>query len=62
LPSLLRYAGVSALGASINFTVYTALVMMSASMAARPLMALAVASVVALIVNYLGSKHFAFRR
>jgi hypothetical protein len=30
-------------------------------LAAHPLIPLAVASIVALIVNYLGSKHFAFR-
>jgi len=62
LPSLVRYAGVSALGASVNFAIYTMLVMLSPAMAARPLVALAVASVIALLVNYLGSKHFAFRR
>jgi putative flippase GtrA len=62
LASLVRYAGVSAVGASINFAVYTGLVMSSNAMSAQPLLALAVASVIALIVNYLGSKHFAFRR
>jgi len=57
LPSFLRYAGVSATGATVNFTVYAALVFMGLA----PLLALAVASIVALTVNYLGSKHFAFR-
>ena len=61
LRSLLRYAAVSAAGAGVNFTVYSVLVFASAAMAALPLLPLAIASIVALIVNYLGSKHFAFR-
>ena len=61
LPSLLRYAAVSAGGATINFFVYTALVLASSELAARPMIPLAIASIVALIFNYLGSKHFAFR-
>ena len=56
LASLVRYAGVSATGAAVNFAVYTALVFV----AVQPLAALAVASIVAMAVNYLGSKHFAF--
>lgn len=59
--SLVRYAGVSAVGALVNFGVYSALVLLLAWMAQRPLAALAVASVVAMLVNYLGSRHFAFR-
>lgn len=59
--SLLRYVVVSLAGASVNLFVYTALVLVSSEMAARPLVPLAIASIVALIVNYLGSKHFAFR-
>ena len=61
LPSLLRYAAVSAAGATINFLVYTALVLASSALAARPMIPLAIASIVALVFNYLGSKHFAFR-
>ena len=57
LASLLRYAGVSATGAAVNFSVYTALVVLGM----HPLAALALASIVAMAVNYLGSKHFAFR-
>ena len=56
LASLVRYAGVSATGAAVNFAVYTALVIVSLP----PLAALAVASIVAMAVNYLGSKHYAF--
>ena len=56
LPSLVRYAGVSATGAAVNFAVYTALVFLSV----QPLAALALGSIVAMAVNYLGSKHFAF--
>jgi putative flippase GtrA len=61
LRSLMRYVAVSAAGAGVNFVVYSTLVVASRSMAAVPLVPLAVASLVALVVNYLGSKHFAFR-
>lgn len=57
LASLARYAGVSATGAGLNFAVYALLVLGGL----HPLVSLALASVVALAVNYLGSKHFAFR-
>jgi putative flippase GtrA len=60
-PSLMRYAAVSALGASVNFIAYSSLVMVSTFMAGQPLVALAIGSVIAMIVNYLGSKHFAFK-
>jgi putative flippase GtrA len=53
---------VSALGAGVNFVVYSLLVFSSQGMAATPLVPLAIASIIALIVNYLGSKHFAFRQ
>ena len=62
LHSLARYIAVSAVGASVNFLVYTVLVSISNAMAALPIVPLAMASIVALIVNYLGSKHFAFRQ
>lgn len=61
LASLARYAGVSAVGAAVNFIVYTALVLASAAIAAHPMAALAAGSVAAMLVNYLGSRHFAFR-
>jgi len=61
LPSLARYVAVSAAGAGVNFLVYTALVVASTAMASRPIIPLAIASIVALVFNYLGSKHFAFR-
>jgi putative flippase GtrA len=61
LRSLLRYVAVSAAGAGVNFCVYGALVFASVSMAALPILPLAIGSIVALVVNYLGSKHFAFR-
>jgi putative flippase GtrA len=60
LRSLLRYVAVSAAGAGVNFCVYSLLVFGSASMAALPILPLAIASIVALVVNFLGSKHFAF--
>lgn len=59
--SLMRYAVVSAAGAAVNFLVYSGLVFASQAMAALPIVPLAIASIVALVVNYLGSKHFAFR-
>lgn len=59
--SVLRYAMVSLAGAGINVGTYTALVLLSAAMAAHPIIPLAVGSIVALMFNYLGSKHFAFR-
>jgi putative flippase GtrA len=58
--SLARYIAVSAAGAAVNFVVYTGLVLSSHAMAATPMAALAIASIVALVVNFLGSKHFAF--
>jgi putative flippase GtrA len=61
LRSLWRYAVVSAAGAGVNFCVYSALVFALQAMAAVPLVPLAIGSIVALVVNYLGSKHFAFR-
>jgi putative flippase GtrA len=62
LRSLGRYVMVSLGGASANFAVYSALVLGSATMAAVPIIPFAVASVVGLVFNYLGSKHFAFKR
>jgi putative flippase GtrA len=61
LRSLARYFAVSAAGAAVNFAVYTVLVLASVAMAATPLIPLAIASIIALIVNFFGSKHFAFR-
>ena len=61
LASLLRYVAVSVVGTGVNFGIYASLVLASATMAARPLLPFAIASGVALVFNYLGSKHFAFR-
>jgi putative flippase GtrA len=61
LASLMRYAAVSAVGATVNFVVYSVLVFASQAMAALPIVPLSIASVIALAVNYMGSKHFAFR-
>ncbi|WBY03395.1 GtrA family protein [Ramlibacter tataouinensis] len=62
LRSLGRYLAVSLLGTGVNFGIYTGLVLASARMAAQPIVPFAIASIAALAVNYLGSKHFAFRR
>ncbi len=59
--SLLRYVAVSIVGTAVNFGVYTSLVLGSAAMAAQPIVPFAIASVIALVFNYLGSKHFAFK-
>lgn len=59
--SLLRYVAVSLVGTAVNFGVYTSLVLGSPAMSARPIVPFAIASVVALVFNYLGSKHFAFK-
>ena len=62
LRSLGRYLAVSVVGTGVNFGLYTGLVLASATMAAQPIVPFAIASVIALAFNYLGSKHFAFRR
>lgn len=59
--SVLRYVMVSVAGAGINVGTFAALVLLSALMAAHPVIPLAIGSIVALMFNYLGSKHFAFR-
>lgn len=61
LRSLLRYVAVSVVGTGVNFGIYASLVLASAAMAAHPLLPFAIASAAALVFNYLGSKHFAFR-
>ena len=62
LASLGRYVAVSLLGTGVNFGIYGALVLGAATMAANPIVPFAIASGIALAFNYLGSKHFAFRR
>ena len=62
LASLGRYLAVSLLGTSVNFGIYSALVLGSQTLAAHPIIPFAIASGIALVFNYLGSKHFAFRR
>ena len=60
LRSLLRYVLVSSLGTTLNFAVYSALVLGSAAMSARPMIPFAIASVLAMVFNYLGARYFAF--
>lgn len=60
LRSLLRYVLVSSLGTTLNFAVYSALVLGSAAMSARPLIPFAIASAGAMVFNYLGARYFAF--
>jgi putative flippase GtrA len=61
LASLGRYVLVSLVGTGVNFGIYTGLVLASPFMAARPIVPFAIASAAALVFNYLGSKHFAFK-
>ncbi len=58
LPEWARYQVTSALGAAVNFGVYSAL--LASQVTAEPVLALGVSSVCALIVNYLGARFFAF--
>ena len=57
-----RYALVSVAGNLINFIVYVSCIRWSQTMYAYPEIALAIASIVALAFNYLGSSRYAFRR
>jgi putative flippase GtrA len=61
LRSLLRYVLVSSAGTTVNFAVYSALVLTVPAMAARPLVPFAIASVLATALNYAGARYFAFR-
>ena len=54
-----RYAMTSAAGAAVNFTVYAALI--NTVPGIEPIFALAIASAVALAVNFFGSRYYAFR-
>lgn len=60
LRSLWRYLLVSSAGTTLNFVVYSALVVGVGWMAAQPLVPFAIASAVAMAFNYLGARHFAF--
>lgn len=53
-----RYALVNGVGALVNYGCYVACLLLIPGIA--PLLALAVGSAVALIVNYLGSRHLVF--
>ncbi|MHB1529456.1 MAG: GtrA family protein [Acidiferrobacteraceae bacterium] len=56
-----RYAAVNGVGAFINLGFFFALVNHYPGLAARPLVPLALAALVALGFNFVGSKHLAFR-
>lgn len=55
-----RYFGVSVVGSVVNLAVYSACIFFSGFMFRNPVSALAIASVVALLVNYQGAKRHAF--
>ncbi len=54
----LRYQLTSAFGAAVNFGVYSVLIASVAGF--KPLWAMAVSSIIALAVNFLGARFFAF--
>ncbi len=58
-PEWARYQLTSALGAVSNFGIYSALLLSQEQMS--PLLALAISSVCALAINFLGARFFAFR-
>ena len=53
-----RYQCTSALGAGVNFAIYSVLI--TAAVGLAPIWAMAAASVIALAVNFLGARFFAF--
>ena len=55
-----RYFAVSVVGSMVNLGVYSACIYFSGFMFRNPVAALAIASVVALLVNYQGAKRHAF--
>lgn len=57
-----RYAVVNSVGALLNMAIFFWLISQFDVMASMPLLPLALAAIVALIFNFLGSRHVAFRR
>lgn len=62
LTSMARYLLVSIGGTAVNFVTYTLLILGVESLRPLPILPLAVASVVAMAFNYLGTRYFAFRQ
>ncbi len=58
-PEWARYQLTSALGAASNFGIYSALLLSQEHMS--PLLALAISSICALAINFLGARFFAFK-
>ncbi|MFQ5609922.1 MAG: GtrA family protein [Woeseiaceae bacterium] len=56
-----RYAIVNSVGALLNMGIFFWLVYSFDAFAAWPIAALAIAAVIALVFNFLGSRHIAFR-
>ena len=57
-----RYVVVNSIGAALNMGIFFWLVHHYSSLAKIPLVPLAIASSIALVFNFLASKHIAFRR
>ena len=58
LPEWMRYQLTSALGAAVNFSTYSILLVSQDQMS--PFFALVISSICALVVNFLGARFFAF--
>lgn len=58
----LRYAAVNGVGALLNLGIFLWLVYRFETFATVPLVPLAIASLVAMVFNFLASKYFAFRQ
>ena len=56
----LRYLSVQIVGGLVNLAIFTSLILMAPAWATRPVVPLAVASLCAMVFNYLGSKHLVF--
>ena len=61
LQEWLRYLVVNSFGAIFNLGIYTILVLHGSGWIARPLLALTIASILAMFLNFFASKYLAFR-
>lgn len=57
----LRYISANGVGALVNFSIYSALVLFAIGLFKQPLIALAISCVSAMLFNFFSSKYFAFK-
>jgi putative flippase GtrA len=57
----LRYLSSNGVGALLNFSIYSLLVLFSGNILSQPIFALVIASGVAMFFNFFASKYFAFK-